>query len=133
MRDFFNKTLLCRDNINADMKEMNHGQLISALAKDKFGLGFSRFDPNSNLKILPIKKGGTQYVPLTVQTVQDRSYKLQHYLYLYINKPKSGGINSNILELLKTGLSQPGQAAVSAAGYVPLPADLISRQFGKLE
>ncbi len=133
VRDFFNRTFLCRDNMNSDMKEMNHGQLVGAIAKDKFGLGFSRFDPSSSLKALPIKKGGEKFVPLTVQTVQDRSYKLQHYLYLYINKPKSGSINSAVVELLKTGLSPQGQAAVSAAGYVPLPADLISRQLGKLE
>lgn len=133
VRDFVSKALLCRDNVKDDMKEMRHDEMMAALASNKFGLGFSRYDPTSKLKVLPIKKGGNTYTPLTVENVQNRSYRLQHYLYLYVNKPKNGSINSAVLEFLKNGLSANGQAAVSAAGYVPLPADLIQRQLSKIQ
>jgi len=81
---------------------------------------------------VPIKKGEGSYVPLTLQNIYNRSYRLQHYLYLYVNKPKDKPISPAVLEFLKTGLAQQGQAFVTDAGYIPLSEELIQRQLGKL-
>jgi len=132
VRDFFNKSVLCRDEFEADIPELSHEELLARIAENKFALGYGRYQPDSKLKIVPIKKGESGYVSLTPENVYNRSYRLQHYLYLYVNKPKDKPLNSAVLDFLKTGLSQQGQPFVSEAGYLPLSAELIQRQLSKL-
>jgi phosphate transport system substrate-binding protein len=132
VRDFFNKSVMCRDDFKTIMQELSHADLLEMVGQDRFALGYGRYQAGTKLKILPIKKGGGDYVPLTLENVYNRSYRLQHYMYLYVNKPKDKSISPAVLEFLKVGLSKQGQAYVSDAGYIPLSDELVQRQMNKL-
>ncbi len=73
------------------------------------------------------------YVALTPANIYNRSYRLQHFMYLYVNKTSGKPVSAAIVDFLKTGLSRDGQAAVAAAGYLPLSDELIQRQLNKLK
>lgn len=133
LRDFFDKSVLCRDEFRQGIEELPHQQLLSKIAENKYALGYSRYQPDSKLKVLQLKKSGGDFVALTLANLHNRSYRLQHYLYLYLDRPAGKAVPAEVLEFLKIGLSKEGQAAVEAAGYVALPDELIQRQLAKLK
>lgn len=133
IRDYLNTTLLCRDKFKTNVAELSHNDLLNSIAQNKFAIGYGVYQPGSKLKIVPIKKGAGGFVPLTSENIYNRTYRLQHYLYVYVNKPKDKSINPAVLEFLKVGLSAQGQQAVKDAGYVPLSDELIQRQLAKLK
>jgi len=132
VRDFFSKAVICRDDFKTDIPELSHDELLAKVAQNKYALGYGRYQADSKLKVVPIQKGDGGYVALTLENIYNRSYRLQHYLFLYVNKPKDKPLNPAILEFLKVGFSQQGQAFVSEAGYIPLSEELIQRQLSKL-
>ena len=133
IRDYLNTTLLCRDTFKTSVAELSPNDLLNGIAQNKFAIGYGIYQPSSKLKIIPIKKGAGGFVPLTPENIYNRTYRLQHYLYVYVNKPKDKSINPAVLEFLKVGLSAQGQQAVKDAGYVPLSDELIQRQLAKLK
>jgi len=133
VRDFFNKSVLCRDDFKSDIEELSHEQLLAKVAQDKNALGYGRYQPDSRLKIVPLKKGSGDFVPLTTANLYNKSYRLQHFLFLYVDKPHGKPVSPAVMEFLKTGLSKEGQVAVAEAGYVPLSDELIQRQLNKLK
>ncbi|MEN6586626.1 MAG: PstS family phosphate ABC transporter substrate-binding protein [Sulfuricella sp.] len=133
VRDFFSKTVLCRDDFKPNIEELSHEELLAKVAQNKEALGYGRYQPNNGLKMVPLKKGAGDFVPLTVANLYNKSYRLQHFLFLYIDKPHGKPVSPAVMDFLKTGLSKEGQAAVAEAGYVPLPDELIQRQLSKLK
>lgn len=133
VRDFFNKSVLCRDDFRAEIEELSHEQLLGKVAQNKNALGYGRYQPDSKLKMLPLKKGAGDFVALTDANLYNRSYRLQHYMFLYVNKPGGKAVSPAVMEFLKIGLSKEGQASVAEAGYVPLSDELVQRQLSKLK
>lgn len=133
VRDFFNKTVLCRDDFVGEIEELGHEQILAKVGQTKNALAYSRYQPDTKLKLVPLKKGSGDYVELTLANIHNKSYRLQHFMYLYVNKSSGKPVPAAIADFLKTGLSQNGQAAVAAAGYIPLPDELIQRQLNKLK
>lgn len=133
VRDFFNKAVLCRDDFRPEISALSHEELLAKVAQNKYALGYSRYQPNSGLKVLALKKGPGDFVPLTPANLYNKSYRLQHFLYLYVDKPAGKPVPREVMEFLRLGLSKDGQAAVAEAGYVPLSDDLVLRQLNKLK
>lgn len=133
IRDFFSKTVICRDEFNSGVEELSQSQLLDKLGQTRNAIGYSRYQPGSKLRAVPIKKGSGDYVELNQANLYNKSYKLQHYLFLYINKAHGKPVSPEVLEFLKVGLSKEGQAAVAEAGYIPLSDELVQRQLGKLK
>ncbi|MFA5241439.1 MAG: PstS family phosphate ABC transporter substrate-binding protein [Sulfuricella sp.] len=133
VRDFFNKSVLCRDDFATEVEELKHDELLAKVAETRNALGYGRYQPGTKLKIVPLKKGAGDYVALTPDNIYNRSYKLQHFMYLYVNKSSGKPVPAEIADFLRTGLSRDGQAAVVAAGYLPLSDELIQRQLSKLK
>lgn len=133
VRDYLNREVMCRDDFKKDVPELSQTAVLEKLASDKSALGYGRYIPNSGLKVLAIRKGKEQAVPLTVENIYTRKYRLQHYLYLYVNKPQDKPVPPAILDFLRIGLSKAGQQAVQNAGYIPLSSELVQRQTNKLK
>jgi phosphate transport system substrate-binding protein len=133
VRDFFNKTVICRDDFKPGVEELSSVELLGKLEQTKNAIGYSRYQPGSKLRAVPLKKGAGDYVELTPANLYNKSYKLQHYLFLYINKSHGKTVSPEVLEFLKVGLSKDGQAAVADAGYTPLSDELVQRQLSKLK
>lgn len=133
IRDFFNRSILCRDDFVEGIAELSHDQLLEKVAQSKNALGYSRYQPDTKLKVVALKKGAGNYVELTPANIYNKSYRLQHFMYLYVNKTSGKPVAAAIADFLRVGLSKEGQEAVAAAGYLPLNDELVQRQLNKLK
>lgn len=78
--------------------------------------------------------GGKTYIPLTLETVQNRTYPLIRDVYFYFLRENGKPIDPKVREFLRYVLSRDGQAAISADGkYLPLTAEVAAEQLRKLQ
>ncbi|PKB19030.1 phosphate transport system substrate-binding protein [Novosphingobium kunmingense] len=112
------------------------GELITnALAGDKYGIAYTGIPfANPSVKMVALSQNGGQPVPMTLKTVQDRTYPLIRDVYYYLKKQRGKPIDPLKREFLRYVLSREGQAAVQADGkYLPLTAQAAREQLAKLD
>jgi len=122
--------------LKADGSLTAGGELImNALAKDPYGIAYTGIPfLNSSTKALALSANGGPAVPLTLKTVQARTYPLLRDVYYYLRKEKGKPIDPLQREFLRYILSREGQAAVQAdAKYLPLTAEAAREQLAKLD
>ena len=110
-------------------------QMTAALVDDKYGITYSAIQ-YGNDGVKPVALAETQsgpYVPVTIETVQDRTYPLAREVYFYANRGKDGQMDPVVTEYLKFIVSRQGQELVQRDGkYLPLTAKLAGEQLKKL-
>ena len=113
------------------------GELImNGLAADKYGIAYTGtpFRRPDTKPIAISTDGGKTYVPLTIETVQSRTYPLTRDVYYYLKKTKGKPVRPEIKEFLRFVLSREGQAAIVADGkYLPLTPEAAREQLAKVE
>lgn len=123
--------------IKADGSLTPGGELImDALARDRHGIAYTGIPfLNADTRALALAgRGSSEYVPLTLETVQDRSYPLIRDVYYYFKREKGKPTDPRIKEFLRYVLSREGQAALQADGkYLPLTAEMARQQLAKLD
>lgn len=121
--------------LKADGSLTAGGELITnALAEDKYGIAYTgRPFANDRVKMVALSQNGGVAVPMTLQTVQDRSYPLIRDVYYYLKKDKGKPVDPLKREFLRYILSREGQEAVQQDGkYLPLTAAAAREQLAKL-
>ncbi len=131
--DFIKRAVQCRDEFHPGVKISDPTTIMDELGKNKYVVSFLNFVPDMPLKALAVKRDDGDFVPLTYANVQNRSYPLQHYLYLYFNKADKKAFDPTLARFLRAGLSREGQAQVERAGYVSLSEEMIKRQLAKIK
>ena len=111
-------------------------QLMNDVSKDRYAIGWTgiqNLTPTTKaLAVAP--RGGGPAVPLTIQTVRDRSYPLSLDIFLYLNRQPGKPLDPKLKEFLRFVLSREGQAAIARDGkYLPLTAALVQRELKKLD
>jgi phosphate transport system substrate-binding protein len=110
--------------------------LMDDLSRDRYGIGWSgiqNLTPQTKPLALAATDGGP-YVPLTIQTVHDRTYPLAYDMFFYVNRHPGQPLDPKVKEFLKYILSREGQAAVARDGkYLPLTAEVVREEMKKLE
>lgn len=112
------------------------GELImDALSKDRYGIAYTGIPfLTPQTKILSLSTGDGPAIPLTLQTVQARTYPLIRDVYYYLGKEKGKPVDPLKREFLRYILSREGQAAVEADGkYLPLTPEAAREQLAKLD
>lgn len=136
----WNETMRAYSNVaglKADGSLTPGGELImDALADDRYGIAYTGIpflnDRTRALALAP--RGSHDYVPLTLETVQDRSYPLIRDVYYYLKREKGKPVDPKLREFLRYALSREGQAAIQADGkYLPLTPDVAREQLAKLD
>jgi phosphate transport system substrate-binding protein len=111
-------------------------QVIDAVAADPDGIGYSSVayaSPQTKLIPIAAEEGGP-YVPLTLETVQNRTYPLFDEVYFYLDHVPGKPIDPKVKEFLRYVLSREGQDAVQRdAKYLPLTKEVVAEQLKKLE
>jgi phosphate transport system substrate-binding protein len=111
-------------------------QVLDALAKDRYGIAYSAVryaNPQVKAVALAAEEGGP-YVPVTRQTVMDRSYPLTRVIPIFLNRTPGKLVDPKLREFLRYILSRQGQAIVAEdGGYLPLTAGIAREQLKKLE
>ena len=123
---------------DADGKAVASEAMLETLSKDRFGFGWAAMlhvKDYPNVKVLAVaEKEGGPYVPLTPDTVANRSYPLKRDDYIYINKQPGRPAEPKVREFIRFILSRDGQQIIKDHGlYSPLPADMIQTQLKKLD
>ena len=104
------------------------GQLVEDLAKDPYGIAISTINSvTPDVKVLAIApRGGGPAVPLTIESVQNRSYPLAMSTSFFVNRPPGQPLDPKVREFLRYVLSREGQTAVARDGkYLPLTRELV--------
>lgn len=123
--------------LKADGSLTAGGELImNALAGDRYGIAYTGI-PFARPDTKPVAlstDGGRTYVPLTLETVQNRTYPLLRDVYYYVKREKGKPIDPKAKEFLRFVLSREGQEAIQADGkYLPLTPEAAAEQLRKLD
>jgi len=123
--------------LKADGSLTAGGELITnGLAADKYGIAYTGIPfMNDSIKSVPLSTdGGKTFIPLTLKTVQDRSFPLTRDVYYYFRREKGKPVDPKVREWLRYVLSREGQAAIQADGkYLPLTPAVAAEQLAKLD
>ncbi len=106
------------------------------ISKDRYGIGYGGLmNLTPQTKAIPISVGDAgPYVPLTLETAQNRSYPLIGETYFYLNRKPGSQIDPKIREFVSYILSREAQQAVARDGkYLPLTAAALREQRQKLQ
>ena len=111
--------------------------MLKDLSKDPYGIAYSEVTfQTPEVKPLAIAaKDGEPYVPITLKTVQNRTYPLHDQVYMYMNPPAAGKtLDPALREYMLYILSQEGQTEVARDGkYTPLTLEMVNEGRKKLE
>lgn len=91
--------------------------VISAVAGDRGGIGFVAYGNTEPARVLPVSDSVSTPITPTSITISTESYPLTRRLYLYTAAKPGNAFVGRFLDYVN---SSAGQAAVDAAGYVPL-------------
>jgi phosphate transport system substrate-binding protein len=111
-------------------------QLMVDLSKDPYGIGYSgvMFLTPQTKTIALAEKAGAPYVPLTIESLQDRTYPLLLEVYFYLDHTPGKPVDPKLKEFLRFVLSKQGQEAIVKDGkYLPLTKAAVEEQLKKLE
>jgi phosphate transport system substrate-binding protein len=98
--------------------------LVQAVGRDKGGIGYGGAAYGSGVKHLNVKKDdASPAVEPTEANVENQSYPIWRYLYVYVNPALDKGDIAAYLNWIR---SDDGQKIVKDQGYYPLPGDLRS-------
>ncbi|WP_263366268.1 PstS family phosphate ABC transporter substrate-binding protein [Edaphobacter bradus] len=106
--------------------------MLEDLSKDPYGIAYSEttFQTSQTKALAIASKDGGPYIPITVETVQNRTYPLHDQVYMYLNP----GSDPTVKEFMRYILSQEGQMDIARDGkYLPLTADMVKEGRRKLE
>ncbi len=110
--------LVPHESVPASVKALaNEQAVITAVASDRAGIGFVAFGNPEPARVLPLAESGGTAIAPTPLTISTETYPLTRRLYLYTAAKPSNAFVSRFLDYV---YSPAGQAAVDAAGYVPL-------------
>jgi len=110
--------LMPHESVPASVKALpNEQAVITAVASDRAGIGFVAFGNPEPARVLPLAENGGTAIAPTPLTISTETYPLTRRLYLYTAAKPSNAFVSRFLDYV---YSPAGQAAVDAAGYVPL-------------
>lgn len=111
--------------------------LTEDLAKNPYGIGWSTMSQANGLpgiKMLAlIPRGGGKAVVPSQASFADRSYPLVRSIYIYFDRKPGTALDPKFKEFLRFVLSADGQALVAAAGYLPLPPEVVASERAKLD
>jgi phosphate transport system substrate-binding protein len=110
-------------------------QMEDALKNDKYGIGYLGYNGDKpGIKHLAIATDARgPYVPVSMKTVQNRTYPLFCELYWYVNQKPGEAMDPKVSEFLRYALSREGQNEVQRDGkYLPLTAEVARAQLVKL-
>ena len=130
---FFREAALCNGQFKTSLR-VAPGPRSSALAvaSDPYGIGFSsRADLIRGTRAVPIATSdGT--ATIAAAEVYSGTYPLARKLFFYIDREPGTPLAPGLLEFLGFALSDEGQLAVEAAGYLPVPRALAKRSLATL-
>jgi phosphate transport system substrate-binding protein len=133
---FFKDHALKNGDYKDEVKEQpGSASVVQSVSEDQAGIGYSGIGYlTSNVRAVPLaEKDGMPFKEASQQNADDGSYPLWRHLYLYINKAPDKPLDPIVKEFIKFIYSKEGQKVVIKDGFFPLKAEMIEKEFKKLE
>lgn len=112
-------------------------QIVDHVAQDPNGIGYIRFhqDLPKTVKVLAVAKSSAgPFVPLTLETEQERSYPLWGEQSFWVEAKPGTRLDPKVYEFIRFILSRQGQELVQRDGkYLPLTAQIAAEQTRRLD
>ncbi len=128
---FFKEHALYKGDFKDQVKEQpGSSSVVLGVTEDMAGIGYSGVGyKTSGVRAVPlaVKDGETPQEP-SYQNVLSGKYPLGRALYIYVAKKPNEPLSPLVKEFFKFVLSKEGQETVIKDGYLPLPADIITKQ-----
>ena len=121
--EFFKEHILKGQDFAASAQTMpGTAAILQAVSKDKGGIGYGGAGYGAGAKHLSVKKDDSSpAVEPTEENVENQSYPIWRYLYVYVNPALDKGEIGAYLNWIR---SDDGQKIVKDVGYYPLPKNL---------
>jgi len=132
---FFKKKLCLKGNFKESNIQLESSEeVVQAVAKDKFAVGFSGIAFNSpSVATLPLaEQKGAEFVAPNEISALSGSYPITRSLYVSYNL-KPSGIDNLQKEFIKFVYSRTGQSIVRKDGYFPVNAMVAKQELSKLQ
>ena len=131
-REFFKQVALIDGELHDDVHEQpGSASEILAIAQDPLSIGYAGVGFNSSMvRIVPLAQEaeGLAILP-SAEAVANGRYPLARPLYLYVNKNQKEQLDPAVWEFVKFVNSRQGQETVIRAGFYPVTAVQISKNF----
>lgn len=134
-RAFFREHIMKKGDFKPSVKAfMDQFAVVEAPAVDGGGISYGPLQyANRMVKGLPVASfNSDRFVEPSLETIQNATYPLTRFLYIYVNKAPGRALDPAVREFLRFVLSREGQAAVTSFGAVAIPGDLAAMGAGKL-
>ncbi|HMB95120.1 MAG TPA: substrate-binding domain-containing protein, partial [Tepidisphaeraceae bacterium] len=121
--EFFKGEILKGQDFAASAQTMpGTAAILQAVSKDKGGIGYGGAGYGAGAKHLAVKKDDSSpAIEPTEENVENQSYPIWRYLYIYVNPALDKGEIGAYLNWIR---SDDGQKIVKDVGYYPLPKNL---------
>lgn len=118
---FFKELALDKGDFKASVKEQpGSASVVQGVENDLGGIGYSGIGyKTSGVRALPISHKSGPVEPTQVN-VDNQSYPISRYLYVYINVDPAKGADPLVKEFIKYVCSKQGQEVSIKDGYFPL-------------
>ncbi len=133
---FFKEHSLGNGDYRDTVKEQpGSASVVQGVTEDRFGIGYSGIGyKTSGVKVVALAdKDGGAFSSGSYDDVKSGKYPLNRFLFLYINRAPGKPLDPVVREFAKLIFSKEGQEVVLKDGYLPLPADIVRQELGKLE
>jgi phosphate transport system substrate-binding protein len=134
-RAFFREHILLKGDFKPSLKAyMDQFAVVEAPGVDGGGIGYGPLQySNQMVKGVPVAAfRSDRYVEPTLANIQNATYPLTRFLFIYVNKAPGRALDPAVREFLRFALSREGQADVASFGAIGIPADLAAMGAGKL-
>jgi phosphate transport system substrate-binding protein len=131
---YFKKKALCKGDFKNSVNEQpGSASVVQSVSASLNGIGYSGIGyRTSGVRALPLAKKGTNFIEANMENAVSGKYPLSRYLYVYVNKHPNKALPPMEAEFLKMILSKSGQSIVEKDGYIPLPRNVVDKEFKKL-
>lgn len=134
-RAFFKEHVMKKGDFKPTVKAfMDQFAVVEAPSVDGGGISYGPLQyANRMVKSIPVASfKSDHFIEPSLGTIQNASYPLTRFLYIYVNKAPDKALDPAVKEFLRFVLSKEGQADVSVFGAVAIPGDLANMGVGKL-
>jgi phosphate transport system substrate-binding protein len=122
-------------NMNHSYQGLPHyADVVRRVSEDPAAIGIIALNtPHDNVKVLALRQSDTgQAVLPSSDVIEQGLYPLDRFVYLYLRVGKGSPLDPLALAYARVALSDAGQQAIAAAGYLPLNASELGQERAKL-
>ena len=119
---FFKEHVLLNGDYAGDVKEQpGSASVVQGVEKDLGGIGYSGIGYKTpGVKTIAVSAKGGSPIEVNYKNAATFTYPIARYLYIYVNRPKAGGLEPLTRQFLTFVLSKDGQKIVEKDGFFPL-------------